>query len=170
MEPTEPLTEDRRDPAGDPARAAAEGRARRRWRAGGRGLPGRDRPPRPPRADGTPARTAPVSPAPSPSNFIRRSSVALVADPRARLLDISIPRRHHHVVWESRDKKTRLSPSTVPTDRRTSPNQGQLLVSVVTAPGGLLVHRADYYKVGVLRTSAPSIRSPSPTCPSTRAR
>ena len=107
--------------------------------------PGRDAGPDRPSVSPTP---------PRPTDYIRRSSVELVANPRTRLLDIGITEDGTiAAVWESRDRQDQALAIDRPDGTSYVADPGQLLVSVVTAPGGLLVHRADYYKVGVLRTS-----------------
>ena len=94
-------------------------------------------------------------PAPRPpSNYIRQSSAELVADPHTRLRDVAISQDGTiAAVWESRNGHDQALAIDRPDGSAYVADPGQLLVSVVTAPGGLLVHRADYYKVGVLRTS-----------------
>jgi hypothetical protein len=158
MEPTEPLTEDRRDPSGDPvpgsrrqgALAAAGALVVAAFLVAitlptGSDSPGRDAGPDRPSVSPTP---------PRPTDYIRRSSVELVANPRTRLLDIGITEDGTiAAVWESRDREDQALAIDRPDGTAYVADPGQLLVSVVTAPGGLLVHRADYYKVGVLRTS-----------------
>ena len=158
MDPTEPLTEDRPDPSGDPAPG---GRRQGALAAAGAlvvaaflvaitlpqhtDAPGRDAAP-----DG-PTVTPTLRP---PSSYIRRSSVELVADPRTRLRDVGISDDGTiAAVWESRDGENQALAIDRPDGTEYVTDPGQLLVSVVTAQGGLLVHRADYYKVGVLRTS-----------------
>ena len=96
-----------------------------------------------------------ASPAPPPAtNYIRQSSAELVADPHTRLRDVGITEDGTiAAVWETRDGEYQALAIDRPDGSRYVADPGQLLVSVVTAPGGLLVHRADYYKVGVLRTS-----------------
>ena len=95
-----------------------------------------------------------ASPHPSPVEL----HPAVVAGARRGPADPTARRRHHR----GRDHRRRLgvprqgdqaSPSTGPTDRRTSPTRGSCWCWSSPRPGGLLVHRADYYKVGVLRTS-----------------
>lgn len=95
------------------------------------------------------------SPTPPPvTDYIRQSSAALVADPHTRLRDVGISQDGTiAAVWESRDGEYQALAIDRPDGSAYVADPGQLLVSVVTAPGGLLVHRADYYKVGVLRTS-----------------
>ena len=158
MEPTEPMTEDRRDPSGDPApggrRQGALAAAGALVVAGllvaitlprGSEAPGRDAGPDRPTASAAP---------PPATNYIRRSSQELVADPRTRLLDVGITEDGTiAAVWESRDREDQALAIDRPDGSAYLADPGQLLVSVVTAPGGLLVHRANYYKVGVLRTS-----------------
>ena len=158
MDPTEPLTEERRDPSGDPSPG---GRRQGALAAAGAlvvaaflvaitlprrsDAPGRDAGPDRPTVSPTP---------PPPSNYIRRSSVELVAT-RAPASATSASAEDGTIaaVWESRDGEDQALAIDRPDGSAYVADPGQLLVSVVTAPGGLLVHRADYYKVGVLRTS-----------------
>jgi hypothetical protein len=158
VDPTESLAEPRHDASEDPAPGSRRQGALAAAGAlvvaallvvitlpKGSDAPGRDTEPEGPTVSPTP---------PPPTSYIRPSSVALVADPRTRLLDVAIAEDGTiAAVWESRDREDQALAIDRPDGSKYVADPGQLLVSVVTAPGGLLVHRADYYKVGVLRTS-----------------
>ena len=158
MDPTEHVTEERPDPGGDPSPGGRRQGALAVLGAlvvaaflvaitlpSGSDAPGRDAGPDRPT----------VSPTPPPAtDYIRRSSVTLVANPRTTLRDVAISADGTiAAVWDSRDGEDQALAIDRPDGSAYLADPGQLLVSLVTAPGGLLVHRADYYKVGVLRTS-----------------
>ena len=158
MEPTEPLEGIRAPDADDESGAPARGTRRRQGAGAAAGalvvaaalvaitLPDNDPDAAPDRDPRQPTST------PSPSDYVKRSSAELIANPQTRLRDVGIAEDGTvAAVWESPDGTSqalavdRADGSTYVTD------PGQVLFSVTPTPGGMLALREDYYKVGILR-------------------
>ncbi|MET1059903.1 MAG: hypothetical protein ABWX84_09910 [Nocardioides sp.] len=158
MEPIESVAEARPDPSGDPGPGSRRQGALAAVGAlvvaaflvaitlpSGPDVPESDREPDRPTTSPNP---------PPPSNYVRQSSAALIANPQTRLRDVAVTEDGAvAAVWESPDGEDQALAVDRPDGSTYVTDPGQRLVSVTTAPGGLLTLREYYSKVGVLRTS-----------------